>query len=173
MLGKANGTGCSTCHGATADATMTVAVTGPTMLTAGSIGTYTITATKSGVANGTKMGFDLRVSDGTLSVVAGQSTALTSGEVTHSASVGALATTTSNSASYSFKYTMPANAAAGSTHLLYSVSALGYPIAWNHGSPFTVTVPTPVPVVSSGSTARSLPATRRQVMASPAPCRPA
>ena len=154
VTGKANGTGCagSSCHGVSADATIGVAVTGPTTLTAGSIGTYTITATKSGIANSTKMGFDLRVSDGALSVVAGQSTALTSGEITHSAIVGALATTLSNSASYSFKYTMPANAAAGSTHLLYSVSALGF-IGWNHGSPYTVTVPTPIPVISSGSTA--------------------
>ncbi|MEO8383665.1 MAG: choice-of-anchor V domain-containing protein, partial [Betaproteobacteria bacterium] len=152
VTGKATGAGCSGCHGASADGTLSVVITGPATLTAGSLGTYTITATKSGIANATKMGFDLIASDGTLSIVAGQSTALTGSEITHSASVGALATTTSNSANYTFKYTMPAAAAVGSNHTLSSVSALGF-VGWNYGTNFTVTVPPPAPAVTSSAAA--------------------
>lgn len=74
VLGKANGTGCVGCHGTPTDATISVAITVSAILTAGSIGTYPVTATKTAIANGTKLGVDVRVSDGTLSVNSGQST---------------------------------------------------------------------------------------------------
>ncbi|MEO8101206.1 MAG: choice-of-anchor V domain-containing protein [Betaproteobacteria bacterium] len=151
--GKTNGGGgCTSCHGVSVDSGIAVAVSGPTTRTAGQLGTYTITATKGGIADGLRMGFDVSSSDGALSVVAGQSTSLVGSEITHNVSVGALATTAggTGSASYTFNYTVPASAAGGSTHTIYSVSHLqtvagSQTAGWNYGANFTITVPPTAP----------------------------
>src|SRR5688572_15107556 len=57
-LKSPGGTGCAGCHGPNADATMTTTISGPASLYPGQAGVYTITATKPGVANGTRMGID-------------------------------------------------------------------------------------------------------------------
>lgn len=159
--GKTNGGGgCTNCHGLSVDAGIDVAVSGPTTRTAGQLGTYTITATKSGIANGLRMGFDVSASDGALSVVAGQSTSLVGSEITHNVSVGALATTAggTGSASYTFNYTVPAGAAGGSTHTIYSVSHLQtvagmMTSGWNYGANFTITVPPTAPSAPTAAVA--------------------
>lgn len=153
IAGRTNGGGgCATCHGAAVDTGIAVAISGPATRTAGQLGTYTITATKSGLINGLKMGFNVSASDGALSVVAGQSTSLVGSEITHNVGIGALATTAggTGSASYSFNYTVPAGAAGGSTHTIYSVSHLqtaagSQTAGWNYGTNFTITVPPTAP----------------------------
>jgi hypothetical protein len=147
---KSGGAGCAGCHGATADVTVTVTITGPTALNASQAGIYTITANRpTGTTNGvTKMGFDVAASDAPtpLSVIAGQSSLLNggNGEITHNLATGALHTTTGGTASYTFTYTMPAAAAPGSTHTLYATSALSF-TGWNHATNFTVTTRPPAP----------------------------
>ena len=104
---------CGSCHsGGT-----TVTITGASALNKGQASTYTVTATKAGVADGTKMGVAVAASDtpSVLTVVPGMPTVAQSGasdnEIIHASSVGALRTTTGNSATYTFTYTMPAGAA--------------------------------------------------------------
>ena len=153
ISGRTNGgSGCATCHGSFVDTGIAVAVSGPATRTAGQSGTYTITATKSAIANGLKMGFNVSASDGALSVVAGQSTSLVGSEITHNVGVGALAVTAggTGSASYTFNYTVPAGAVGGSTHTIYSVSHLqtvtgSQTAGWNYGANFTITVPATAP----------------------------
>ena len=56
---KNSGAGCVACHGAV-DATMAVAIAGPSYLAPGMAATYTVTNTKSGVADGTRPGRNTR-----------------------------------------------------------------------------------------------------------------
>ena len=56
---KTTGTGCGSCHGALNTA-VTVTITGASALNATQSGTYTLTATKSGIVpNNTRMGIDV------------------------------------------------------------------------------------------------------------------
>jgi hypothetical protein len=124
------------CHGATTGVTVTIS--GPTTLNAGQLGTYTLTASKAALADGTKMGMVAASSDGTLANSAGMPTVLQGNEIIHAASAGALRTTTSSAATYTFTYTMPGGAAAGATHTLHATAALSF-FGYNHASNFTVT----------------------------------
>ena len=160
VAGKTNGAGgCASCHGTAADPTISVTITGSATLTAGALGTYTVTASKPAAVDGLKMGVDVAASDGTLSVFTGQSTIVSGIDIVHNLATGALATTINTAASYKFNYTMPTTAAAGSTHTLFSVAHLQSVLnqsqspGWNYGANFTVTVPNPVPVISSAATA--------------------
>jgi hypothetical protein len=140
LTNKTPGASCGSCHGAQGGNVSSVAITGPASLAPSQAGTYTITANQASAANGVKMGFDVAASDtpSPLSAIAGQSSILSSGEVIHNLSTGALHTTSGGSASYTFTFTMPAAAAAGSTHTIYGVSALSF-TGWNHAPNFTVT----------------------------------
>ena len=147
-----SGTGCNSCH-SSQDAGLSVVISGSNALNAGQASTYTITSTKSGVANGTKMGIDVAASDSPtpLSAVGGQCTNVASNEITHNQNLCALHTTTSGSTFYQFNFTMPAAAAVGSTHTLYASSALGF-LGWNHATSFVIyTRPTAASTLSSSN----------------------
>jgi hypothetical protein len=97
-----------------------VAITGPASLAPSAAGTYTITANQVSAAAGVKMGFDIAASDSPtpLTAIAGQSSIVSAGEIIHNLATGALHTTSAGgSASYTFTYTMPAAAVAGSPTL--------------------------------------------------------
>jgi hypothetical protein len=147
---KSVGSGCVGCHGAAPDPLISVAITGPATLVAGQAGTYTVTSTRSGIANGTRMGVDIAASDAPtpLSIGADPDIYLdgASGELTH-VSAAAAHLTAGSSASYQFTYTMPAAASAGSAHTLYATSALSF-VGWNHATDLVVTT------ASAGSGAR-------------------
>ena len=145
---KNGGAGCAGCHGA-ADPNMAVTIAGPSYLAPGVAATYTATNTKSGVADGTRMGVAVAADYGPasitpLSIQPSQTNlvvdeTITNGEVIHSKPVsGSLNTTTGGSASYQFTYTMPAAAALGSTLQLYATSRLSC-CSWNHATNFPVT----------------------------------
>ena len=148
---KNGGAGCVACHGA-ADATMAVTIAGPSYLAPGVAATYTVNNTKSGVADGTRMGVAVAADYGPatttpLSIQPSQTNlvvdeTITNGEVIHSKPVsGSLNTTTNGSASYQFTYTMPAAVALGSTLQLYATSRLSC-CSWNHATNFPVTAAT-------------------------------
>ena len=148
---KNSGAGCVACHGAV-DATMAVAIAGPSYLAPGVAATYTVTNTKSGVADGTRMGVAVAADYGPasttpLSIQPSQTNlvvdeTITNGEVIHSKPVtGSLNTTTGGSASYQFTYTMPVATALGSTLQLYATSRLSC-CSWNHAANFPVTAAT-------------------------------
>jgi hypothetical protein len=142
-----SGGGCASCHnvGGTSAGSATgnvasVVISGPTTLDAGASGIYTVTLSQVATAIGVKAGINVEASDGVLSNVAGQSTVIESGQVKHTTVVGPLhATNASGMATYQFRYTMPSNAAASSTHTLYAVGAIGTENGWRHAANFTVT----------------------------------
>jgi hypothetical protein len=134
--------GCAACHGGPVDGGLSVAISGPAALNPGQSGTYTLTSTKPGVADGTRMGLNIASSERTgLSPIAGQCTAVDQNELKHDAFVCPLKETTGGAASVSFMYTMPAGAAPGSTRTLHAVSALAISSAggYNFSPNFTVT----------------------------------
>ena len=147
----ASTSGCAGCHGAVADANMTLALTGPASLAAGAAGTYTLTATKSGVS-GQPMGLDVSTTDGSgLSVIVGQSTQVIGAELTHTSPPRTVSGTTGT---YQFTFTMPAAAGAGSAHTLRAASAIDYPGGWRTTT-FTVYVPPTAPSTLNASGAAS------------------
>jgi hypothetical protein len=154
---KSGGAGCASCHGASADGTITVVISGPTALNKGQLGLYTVTASKSGIADATKMGLAVASSDSNPLTTVTANTVITSEEMIHASGGGALNTTSGGSASYQFNYTMPAGAAVGSSHTLYAVSALSF-TGWNHATNFTVfTRPVaPISVTPSNATSGSV-----------------
>ena len=143
---------CGQCHSplnANIVATFT-AGSPPSQLYPGDYGNYRITISKSGDTTSTvSLGIDVAASDtvAALTVTGGEPTttaaALGVPEVTH-VSGGILANlrrlnTVTNY--YSFRYTMPASAGAGTTHTLYGVAALGPSTGggWNRASNFAIT----------------------------------
>jgi hypothetical protein len=95
---SASASGCS-CHGSTANAAgaVTVAITGPQGVLAGSTNTYTISVT--GGPSGTTGGFDLNTNGGTL--VAGTGSRVSGNDLTHS---------NNSRRSWNFTWTAPATA---------------------------------------------------------------
>jgi hypothetical protein len=163
VLGKSNlgsGTGCASCHGASADVNTAVAINGPATLYPGQRGTYSVTVMRAS-SSGSNVGVDIAASDaGSLSVYPGEPTALTSNEITHSAGVGTLHTISGTTATYNFYYTMPGAAVVSSSHTLAAVSAVSFS-GWNHAPNKTVTAsampnPTMISTVSIGSTSVNL-----------------
>ena len=163
VTGRTNlsgGTGCASCHGASADVNTTVAINGPATLYPGQRGTYSVTVTRAS-SSGVKVGIDVAASDASsLSLYPGEPTALTSSEVTHSSSAGTLHTISGTTATYNLYYTMPGAAAFGSSHTLAAVSAVSFS-GWNHAPNKTVTTgalpdPTMISTVSIGSTSVNL-----------------
>ncbi len=141
---KHGGVGCTGCHTGPDPAT-TITLAGPSVLGRGESAVYTVTASRAGVPNGSRMGAVIAASDSPspLSVSPGEPMVLTAGEIVHSTGAGALRTTTNGSGSYAFVYTMPADAVPGSTHTLYATSTILYPGGWNHAASFTVTTAAP------------------------------
>lgn len=138
---SASANGCS-CHSSSANAggAVTVSITGPQTVEAGSVSDYTIAVT--GGPSGTAGGFDLSANGGTLT--AGTGSKISNGELTHSSG---------GRRSWSFKWTAPP--ATGT----YRFVAVGQPTngsgtsgdSWNWyggaaGAPFNITVTAPTPV---------------------------
>ncbi len=139
--------------------TMTVNITGPAALNPGQPGNYTVTASRVAAGTGTRMGVNiastggltaLSVSPPNLMVVSGV------GEIVHTTNAGTtpLTTTTAGIASYSFTFTMPANAIPGGTATIYAVSRLGFSSAsnggWRHANNFNIAVPAIAPSAPTG-----------------------
>src|SRR6188768_1041677 len=158
MTNKTPGASCGSCHGAQGANVSSVVISGPASLAAGAAGVYTITANQVVASAGVKMGFDVAASDSPTPLTAtGSNTILQSNEVTHTTPNGSLHVTSSGSASYQFTFTMPAGAAAGSTHTVYGVAALAF-TGWNHATNFVVTTKpgNPTTVTPSNITSSSV-----------------
>jgi len=113
----------------THDNSISVTFTGQASLYAGDYGDYQIVVSKT-TTNQYRVGIDVGASDtgSPLTVTGGEATTVSNAEVTHSSGMSPptnLAHLVSNSASYHFRYTMPAAATAGSSHNLFGVAALG------------------------------------------------
>jgi mono/diheme cytochrome c family protein len=118
-------TGCNSCH--PADAAISVTISGPNTIFAGSSANYTITATKSGQTN-RAMGMVAAISltGPTLSESTAGIENYFSDQIVHNSNNGALArTNASGSASYTITVNMPSGATGGSTHSLNAISRLG------------------------------------------------
>lgn len=154
------GAGCTvSCHGF-GDQNSTVTISGPTTLSAGQMGFYTVTNTKATVPNGTRMGVNIAASDvGSLSEIASNLVIdATTFQIVHTTASGtaSLNTTSGGSASYAFRYTMPGAAGVGTTHTLYATSRLGSgpnanSAGWNHAPNFTVTTAAAFAALLDGS----------------------
>ena len=171
-LKSGSSTGCSGCHGAAdipnsppGNIGITVAITGPGSppyaLSASQSATFTVTATKSGLASGV-MGVAVAATDTTsLSVFGTEPTTLYLGEIIHNSAAGngPLKTVSGGTANYKFTFTMPAGATAGSSKTIYALAALGVSRApWNHATSISVYVPPAVPasLTPSGQTTTSV-----------------
>ena len=121
--------GCGSCH--SPNKTLVVSISGLSSLTVGTSSTYTVTV--SGGAASTNIGVDIAASDaGSLSESATNLKVL-SDEITHTTAIDPLNTTNaSGTGSYSFTYTMPAGAPAGSIHTLYAAARVG--LEWNNAN---------------------------------------
>ncbi len=126
------GLGCGSCH--SPSQTLGVAINGPNSLAAGAQGTFTVDIT--GGANTAKMGVDIAASSGTLSETSIY-LQVSGSEVTHNSTD--LNTNASGAGTFTFKYTVPAGAAVGSTYTLYAAARNSG--EWNNASNFTITVP--------------------------------
>ena len=136
--------GCATCHGGPTDSSLAVTISGPAELSPGQSGIYTLTSTRPGVADGTRMGLNIASSERNgLAPVAGQCTEIDGVELKHNAFVCPLKETTGGTASVTFSYTMPIGAAPGSTRTLHAVSALTISSAggYNFSPNFAITTP--------------------------------
>ena len=162
ITGRTNrdgGAGCAGCHGSSSSV-FALTITGPSSLTAGQTAAYTFTVTRTDAfpfPDGNVMGLAVASSDsGTpLSVFSGEPMSVVGvGEVIHSSGVGALHTTSGNSANYKVNYTMPAAASPGTTHTLYAVSHVQANI-WNHAANFTVTTAVTPPGTLTASNANA------------------
>ena len=136
--------GCN-CHSSSANANgpVTVTLTGPQTLSAGSTGTYTLSVT--GGPSGAKGGFDLSMDTGAL--VTGTNTKVSSGDLVQS---------NNSSRSWTFQWTAPATVG---TVNLYAVGMASSGSgssgdSWNWyggsaGSPFAIDVTAPTPTLRS------------------------
>lgn len=137
--------GCITCHGAQ-NTTINATLTGQASLYPGDYGVYKMNATQTGITAATSFGFDVSASDASavLSLVSGEPTATydvgglaANREVTHAGPPLRQINTATNY--YSFRYTMPAGAAAGDSHILYGLVGGNSVAGWNDASPLTIT----------------------------------
>ena len=122
---KNPGGGCGSCH--SPNQTLGVAIAGPTSLAIGTTGTYQVNITGGTAIR--NIGVDIATSDSpsTLSESAAN-LQLSGGEITHTGTL--TQTNASGAGSYTFFYTMPAAAAAGSIHTLYAAARVD--TEWNN-----------------------------------------
>ncbi|MCX6164599.1 MAG: T9SS type A sorting domain-containing protein, partial [Ignavibacteriae bacterium] len=126
--------GC-TCHSNGQSTAVVVTLTGPTTLTVGQTGTYTVTITRSTGSTSTG-GIDVAVSSGTLGIGTSTGTKILSGELVHSTPFSSGVTTTKT-----FSFTAP-NTVGPVT--MAAIGAKGpNPPNWNHAINITINV-TPV-----------------------------
>ena len=125
------------CHAGTPqDANVTIGGV-PTSMSPGTSAIFTVTATKAGLV-GARVGVDIAASDTTPQLTVNASNlVVSSGEVVHTTAGGTALLNTSDangSASYSFTYTMPANALGGTTHTLYASARIGFGGSWGNAA---------------------------------------
>ncbi|MGE5313895.1 MAG: choice-of-anchor V domain-containing protein [Acidobacteriota bacterium] len=134
---KSSTNGCS-CHNSSAASSVLVAITGPSSLIPGRVGTYTVTVND---VPGNSGGIDIAASSGTLAP-ASTNLKLLNGELTQT-------TSTAVPSTYSFTYTAPASAG---TATLYATAKGTAFASWNHAPNFTVTVTNASAVTQEGQT---------------------
>jgi len=132
------------CHSQTPNANgdVTVSISGPQVVDAGSTNSYTISV--AGIPAGTTGGFNLCASGGTL--IAGTGMQLDTGELTHS---------NPDNRSWTFEWTAPSSGAANYEFLAVAQATNGGQTSgdsWNwygdaQGTPFSITVVGPLPTV--------------------------
>ena len=115
---KSGTTGCASCH--TQNTSFAVTINGPSSLTAGATGTYTVTM------SGTKTGVDIAASSGTLAP--GSNLQLVGDELTHKAAT--------NPGTFTFTYTAPPSPG---QITLYATGA-NTTSTWNFAANATVTI---------------------------------
>ena len=133
---KAGSTNGCSCHGASANAALTVTITGPSQLYAGDYGIYQINN-----SSGTTFGFDVAASDAATVLATDPSDTsvqtydpganANNREVTHQPTL--------HTTNYKFRFNMPGGAADNSSHTLYGTIGginLG---GWNNAANFTIT----------------------------------
>jgi hypothetical protein len=154
---KDGGSGCGSCHAF--DSGLSVTLSGPASVPVRGNATITLTATKASAGAGVKLGMAAAASIDALSEFSSFLARVEpSGEIIHSAlggSGGTLATTNaSGAASYTFRFTMPDDAAVGSTQTIYALARLGGVHGWNHAANFTLTAAAnapPAPTIGAAS----------------------
>ena len=126
---KDGGSGCS-CHSSTPSTATTVTIAGPSTLSTGQTGTYTVTVLRSGTFN---TGVDIASLAGALAPADGI-LKLNGNDLTHSANHSA-----SGSYVYNFKYTAPLSVGSDTIYATGAGSSSTTP-AWNFAPNFPVTV---------------------------------
>jgi hypothetical protein len=121
--------GC-TCHSSSSNSAVIVSVTGPTTLTAGQTGTYTLSVSRSSGTFSTG-GIDIAVSSGTLGIGSSTGIKISSGEVVHSSKF-------TGTTSKTFTFTAPNTP--GTVTMAVTGAAGTNPPTWNHGTSLTITV---------------------------------
>ena len=134
--------GCGSCH--SPDKTLGVSISGPTTLAAGALGSYTVNI--SGGSASSKMGVNIAASTDALSEVS-SFLQKPDDDLAHNSTD--LNTDGSGVGSFSFRFTMPAGSAVGSTRTLYAAARVGG--EWNNASNFVVTVPKLNQTISFGA----------------------
>jgi hypothetical protein len=134
---KSNSNGC-TCHGGSANASITVTITGASQIKAGATEMYQLTISG---GNGTQVATDIAASSGSLSAYdtalkLSGSELITNGTKTYS----------NGSYTYSFKYTAPATLG---TQTLYATGLASTGSGWNFAPDKTITVVSATNVESS------------------------
>jgi hypothetical protein len=127
---KSGTTGCS-CHSSSANAAVTVTISGPSSLAAGATGNYTVTVANSGSFNS---GVDIACSSGTLAPGTDAVLKLSSSELVHQKNM-----TGSNSLVYNFKYTAPSTTGSVTLYATGAGTSSSKP-GWNFAPNFSVTV---------------------------------
>lgn len=120
--------GCSNCHGSSANSGVQATITGPSVVPPGQTASFTIRVTF-GSGTSASAGVDIAVSSGTLSPVSSQ-LQLSGSEITHN-------TRLNRQTDYTFNYTAPAS---GSTVTIYATVA-GDANSWNWASNVVVSLP--------------------------------
>ncbi len=150
ITGRTNrdgGLGCTlSCHSGTASGTVSVTINGPTTLSAGQTGSYTVTSNYSANTASLKAGVDIASSDGTLS----PSGNLASSGATELYHFTPNLTNASGDTVFSFSWTMPVAAATSSGHTLYATSRVWYSGNWAHAPNFGVTTAAPFTALLDG-----------------------
>jgi hypothetical protein len=131
--------GC-TCHSSSSNSAVVVSVTGPTTLTSGQTGTYTLSVTRSSGTFSTG-GIDIAVSSGTLGIGTSTGIKISSGEVVHSSKFTGTTTKT-------FTYTAPNTA--GTVTMAVTGAAGTNPPTWNHGTSLTITINPATGIIKTG-----------------------
>ena len=142
------GAGCTTsCHSGTTSGTVSVSINGPTSLSAGQTGNYTVTNNSTLSVAGRAAGANIASSDGTLN----PSGNLTSNGATELYHFTPNSTDANGDTVFSFSWTMPGAAGTGTGHTIYATGRVWYSGNWAHATNFGVTTVAPFTALVNGS----------------------